>query len=98
MIEVSDSICLVAYKVIEAIRRVCIDETVTNPFTCSYRLLNVSNHFKCRFDAILVSQASIQPFQVSFAAESKDVRCVGACKSDELARLRPVDLDQSEIF
>ena len=46
---------LVAYKVIEAVGAVCVDEAVTHSLPGFDALVDVGYHFKGCFDAVLVA-------------------------------------------
>ena len=68
------------------------EERIADPFSRSYRFLQVSDDAEGGFDAVFVCGPGVEAVQVSFAVKAQDVGCFGAGEGDEFAGFTPVDL------
>ena len=94
MVKVRDCIRLVADKIVEAVRRIGVDEAVADPLARTNGLVDVSHDFKGGLNAVFFNLASIEGCNVVFTRVAENIKGFVTGKSDQLAIFGPVDLIQ----
>ena len=98
MVEVGDGIRLIAYKIIETVGAVGIDETVADPLTRADRLINVGHHFEGSFNAVFVAETLLKGFDVVFTGKAEDIECLFTGKRNKFTGFGPVNLATCQCF
>jgi hypothetical protein len=91
-----DGVGLVTDKIVQAVGGVGVDEAVANPLTSADRLVNGSNVLNGCLDTILVGLAVVEAVDVALARVAEDIEVILTGKGDQLSRLGPVNLRNSQ--
>jgi hypothetical protein len=95
LVEVRDCVGLVTNKVIQAVRRVGVDEAIPNPLSSPDGLVDCSNQLNSRLNSILVGFTGVQAIDILLARVAKNIEIFFTGKGNELTRFGPVDLYMS---
>lgn len=87
-----DRVSLVTHEVVQAVRRVGVDEAVSNPLSGPNRLFDGRDELESRLNTIFIGFSVVQAVDVVLAREAEDVEVVFTGKSDQLSRFGPVNL------